>query len=254
MKTTQYAMVAIAAVAVALTGTLAWAEDPGAAGQRILEKNQEAVITVVTVVGISWGGDDQERELEANATVIGEDGLSVMALSAVDPTKIFKTFNPGQDGPKSTVKSMKMIMNDGTEIESEVILRDTDLDLAFVRPAQPAGQPLAYVDISQTATLEVLEPFVVIGQLGKVSRRAHCVFIERVEAIVEKPRLFYVPPAHRTNAIICSPVFAMDGKFVGIGVMRAIRSGGSGGERSVIIVPAVDIAESAKQAPPYEED
>lgn len=236
-------------------GPMAQAEDAAEMAQGVLDANQEAVITVVTVVGISYGGDDRERELEANATVIGDDGLSVLALTAVDPTQVYKTMGSGEDAPTSTVKAMKMIMNDGTEYEAEVVLRDSDLDLAFVRPVEPLGTKLPFVDMAHAAELNVLDQIVVLGQLGKVSRRAHSVFIERIEAVVDKPRLFYIPPEHRGRSILCSPVFALDGKFAGIGVMRAIRSsGGMGDSVSVIIVPAADIAESAKQTPPYEEE
>jgi hypothetical protein len=247
-------MIAGIAALMLTAGPMAWAEDAAEMAEQVLDANQEAVITIVTVVGISFGDQDRERELEANATVIGEDGLSVLALTAVDPAQIYKAMGSGGEGPTSTVKTMKMIMNDGTEHEAEVVLRDSDLDLAFVRPTEPLEKQLPYVDLADAAELDVLDRIVVLGQLGKVSRRAHSVFIERIEAIVDKPRLFYIPPEHRGRSIMCSPVFALDGKFLGIGVMRAIRSGGGMGDgASVIIVPAADIAESAKQVPPYED-
>ncbi len=230
-------------------------------GQTILETHKDAVITVSMVISISFGGDEMEDEMEANATVIDPSGLSVLALSAVDPTALFEAMGGPSGEAISRVKDMKMILGDGSEIDAGVVLRDRDLDMAFIRPIDPPDEPMPYVDIEQSASPEMLEELVLIGQLGMVARRSHMVFVERVQAIVERPRTFYILAQHRSRDIMCSPAFDLEGNFVGIGVMRAVRGAarrGLGESNIVVLVTAEDIREAAEQAPeetePVEEE
>lgn len=57
---------------------------------------------------------------------------------------------------------------------------------------------------------------------------------------------------HRANAVLSTPVFTLDGQFIGIGAMRAIRSssgGGMGDNVVVVIVPAKEIKDGISQVP-----
>ena len=84
-------------------------------------------------------------------------------------------------------------------------------------------------------------------------------FNKTVEAVVEKPRKFYVMGGQQSQAAMGSPAFSLDGKLVGIAAMRtggddglglsAMMSGGGIG--IPIIVLSEDIKEAASQVPPY---
>ena len=61
---------------------------------------------------------------------------------------------------------------------------------------------------------------------------------------------------HRAAALMCAPAFTLDGKFVGIGAMRAIKAQGDvgmGDNMLVVIVPARDIQEGMAQVPAFGE-
>jgi len=79
--------------------------------------------------------------------------------------------------------------------------------------------------------------------------------VERISAVVERPRLFYVPETSFTTTALGAPAFALDGKVVGLFVMRSLkaRGGGMGGAQAGnvtgIIVPAEDIVKAVKQVP-----
>jgi hypothetical protein len=113
---------------------------------------------------------------------------------------------------------------------------------------------MAFVNVEEGSTADVLDELVFIAQQGKVVRRAHFVFLQRVEAVIEKPRLLYLTGEDRQQAIFSAPAFTLEGGFVGIGALRAISSeaGGGGNNAMVVIVPAEDIARGAEQAPPFE--
>src|SRR5690606_18667096 len=124
----------------------------------------------------------------------------------------------------SQVVSLTLLASGNREIPCEVVVRDRDLDLAMVRPLSPPETPMPFVDITKVGEPQMLDQVLVLAQLGEVARRAHTAMVDRVETIVERPRKYYVLGEHRANTVISAPVFTLDGGFVGMGVMRAIRS------------------------------
>jgi hypothetical protein len=231
----------------------ALADETADLGRQVLEANKQAVVTVLMVTSMSFGGEDNERESEATGTIIAPDGLTVLALSALDPAAIFAQMGEDMQEVVSKVKDVKILMHDGTEMAAEVVLRHQDQDLVFIRPTVAPEAPLAHVDITKAGHPQILDEVAALMQLGKVARRAPAILVARIEAVVERPRLFYVTGEHRQQAISCSPVFTLDGGFVGMGAMRAIRDSGGpsrGSNLMVVIVPAADIQEAMSQVPP----
>ncbi len=223
-------------------------------GRALLEENRGAVITVRSVLNISYGGGEDERENEANGTLITPDGLTVLSLAALDPTIMMQRMRGDQDNIVSKITNLTLLFADDTELDGEVVLRDQDLDLAFVRPVTKPEEPLPYVDLENRAQPQMLDQLILLGQLGKVARREHMAFVERVEAIVARPITFYVLGEDRGRAVACSPAFTTDGVFVGIGVMRAIRtsaSAGMGDNVLVVVIDAEEIERTAEQVPDW---
>ena len=253
-------------------GASAWAGEVEDQARAVLDQHKEAVVTVRLVVKQSFsmgpmGGEEEETKTEATGTMIGPDGLTVLALSSTDPMSLVRSMMGGMMGSDmkmdSQVSDVKILLHDGTELDGEIVLRDKDLDLAFVRPLEKPEVPMAHVDLEAAAVPGVLDRVVALNRLGKVANRVYSISFERVEAIVEKPRTFYVPGRDATNTSQGSPAFDLEGNIVGVFVMRAIKSTGDGGgmfgamtgaAQNVlpILLPAADIRESARQAPPFE--
>ncbi|MBW7864782.1 MAG: hypothetical protein H3C30_10265 [Candidatus Hydrogenedentes bacterium] len=245
-----FRMLAAAALCCALFPAAAGADDLSGQGRAVFGAAKDSVITVKAVISMSFGGEEQVNEQEANATVINSDGLAVLSLSAVDLTSLFAAMEDLPEGVSSKLVSLKMVGQDGSEQEAEVVLRDKDLDLAFIRPTAKPEVPMPNVNLENLAVPGVMDPVVVVGQMGAVAQRAHIAFIERIEGVVEKPRRFYILGEHRSEQVMCSPVFTMEGGFAGIGAMRVTRGGKSMQENvMVIVVPAAQIAELVEQVP-----
>jgi hypothetical protein len=218
----------------------------------VFETNKDSVISIRAVLSINFGGGADEQEREANATVIAADGLSVLSLTAIDPTVMMQRLHGNEGEIVSKVTTLKMILPGGAEIDGEVVLRDRDLDLVFVRPLTKPEEPMAHVDLENIGDAQVLDNLLFIGQMGKVARRAHITFIERVIGIVERPVKFYMVGEDRSQAVACSPCFTLEGGFVGIGVLRAIRTAGSMSESPIVIIAAAeDIKTAMKQVPDW---
>ena len=249
------------AVMVALIASSpALADDVADAGRRLMEEHKLKVVTVKIVAEMNMMGQSQETASEATGTVIAPTGLTVLSLSETDPTGMLQQMmsGMGQDMDMGTqITDVKILLEDGTEVPSKIILRDKDNDLAFVLPTEEPSEPVAHVNLDEAAEVQVLDQLIVLNRLGKVTRRAYSVSIERIEAIVSKPRTFYIPGNDVTNSGLGCPAFTLDGKFVGILAVRVTKADPSsmfgamfGGldNMSSIIVPAADINEAAQQA------
>lgn len=261
-----------AAVLIFLAGT-ACADQTAEKARDVMENRKAGVVTLQLVLKEKFSmpgmaSQDSESTSEATGTVIGADGLTVLSLFKTDPTALFEAIMPdtgGDDMNMSTeINEVRFLMEDGSEIPAEVVLRDKDLDMVFVRPKTKPEKPFEYVDLSANAKPQILEQLVRLNRLGKVSGRAYAASLTRVEAVVERPRTYFVPEnAQNDLSHLGTPVFTLDGKTVGVTFLRLINSsggmGGMGGMMgglqevlTTVILPAGDIADSAGQVPPFE--
>jgi hypothetical protein len=236
--------------AAALPGA-ARADELATKGRDLAAKFQRTVVTVQVVLKMpSSGGRSGEYKQELTGTVVNPDGLTVLALSAADPTELRRRMSSDYK-TEAEVSDVKVLLDDGTEVPAEIVLRDRDQDLAFLRPKTKPAAPLAAVDLAKSGTARMLDEVIALNRMNKAASRAYSASIERISAVVQKPRTFYVPDNSMSTTSLGSPAFLPDGSLLGIFVMRAISSGG-GSERLNyigIILPAEEILKAAKQAP-----
>jgi S1-C subfamily serine protease len=228
-------------------------------GRDIFKKYQHAVVTVQVVLKISYSGGPKpsENRQEITGTVVDALGLTVLALSACDPSEMYQRMMAEQGSQyklETEVTDLKLLLDDGTELPAEIVLRDKDLDLAFIRPKTKPASPMAAVDLTKSAPVQLLDQVITLNRLNSAAGRAYAASVERVSAVIQKPRTFYIPDSSMTSTTLGSPAFALDGNLVGVMVMRAVTSKGSGGRNyrdnmTTIILPAEDILKAAKQAP-----
>jgi S1-C subfamily serine protease len=244
------------------------ASDLATEGRAVFEQHQKSVVTVQLVLRSKFSipgmpSEAQESNEEATGTVIDPSGLTVLALSSTDPAGLFQSMMSGMGGldemdftMESELGDVRILSHDGVEIPAEVVLRDRDLDLVFVRPKSKPAQPLQAVNLADNAPVQILDEVIAINRLGQVAGRAYAASIERIQAVVTRPRRFYVPGGDITSTGLGSPAFTRDGKLVGIFVMRAIRASGGGGmfafqpgNITPILIPADEIRKVAGQVP-----
>ncbi len=244
------------------------ADELATKGREIFKKHQRAVLTVQVVVKMKlsvpgMGGQDNETKLDVTGTVVDPSGLTVLALSSIEPGNMLENLMAGMTDEDMNFKmeteltDVKMLLDDGSELPAEVVLRDKDLDLAFARPKTKPASPMTAVDLSKASTAQVLDQVITLNRLGQAAGRAYAVSVERITAVVQKPRLFYIPDSTMTSTAQGSPGFTPDGNLLGIFVMRSVRAKGGGmGMFSMrpegltsIILPAADVLKAAKQVP-----
>jgi hypothetical protein len=219
---------------------------------RKLLKDHANCVTWVSAtvrVEVSAGGRSmppQEQKLEALGTIIAEDGLTVLSLSRVDPTAtlLSRIRTPG-GSVNVNYTEVLLLMQDGTEVPAKLLLKDTDLDLAFVLPIKDEDKKskkriFPYVPRSSRSKAPLpLDEVVSLGKLGRNLYRQSTLKKGWVNAVIEKPRKYFVIE----NTSPGTPVFDREANWLGIVVYKMDR----GRPTSVVTLPADDIDEIAEQ-------
>jgi Trypsin-like peptidase domain len=244
------------------------AADLRTTGRATAERVRHAVITIriVLKLKIGFGGQaqDQEQKVEAAGVVIDASGLTVASAASIDPSGALRKMAGGQASRlkvESEVKETTFLLEDGTEVEADVVLKDSDLDLAFLKPRE-AGRRFRAVNLrARNGTVPLLTPIFVVSRLGKLTSRALAVATGEVRASVRGPAPYYVTDSE-TAAFVGSVAYTADGVPLGVFVNRFSsspdgRSGGmfdgafgrSGSEVVLTVLRPVDkVLELAAQA------
>jgi S1-C subfamily serine protease len=256
----------VTVAAVLLAAGPAYAQGDRAAMREVAKKWQDAIVNVrVSLkVRMSVGGREvqsMDDTVEAVATVIDPDGLTVMSLSSLDPgammSRIIGAAQQGDD--KMSIASeptdVRIRLADGKEIPGTIVLRDQDLDLAFIRPTTKPASPLTAINLADGGTPAVLEDLVVLGRLGRVGGWVPSAILYSVAAIMQRPRTFFVLNGPAGTGM---PAFQANGKVVGLMTIRQVdpgrmsmfgMMGGTEGAGVIaVVLPAADVLEIAKQA------
>ena len=170
---------AVLVIALAVASSAVFADEAGVAGRGLLDKHKNAVVTIKLVIkqqmAMMGNSNDEELKTEVTGTVIDASGLTVVALSSTDPTSMMMDMMGSMGGSldgfkmESRVTDAKILTDDNKEIPAKVVLRDKDLDLAFIRPLEPAETPFQFIDLGDSAAPEILDELIAINRLGKVA-------------------------------------------------------------------------------------
>jgi hypothetical protein len=249
------------------------ADNLAKSGRDILAKSQGAVVAVKLAIkqSVSMGGRESKSEskTETTGTVIDPSGLTVVSLATTDPSSTVKDAyaraiaarggDMSQFKFDSELNDVKIVLADGTEIPADVVLRDKDLDLAYLRPSDKPAKPLASIDLTKDAKAQILDEVIVINRLSQAANRAAAVSIGRIEGIIDKPRTFYLLGQSMWGYSLGAPVFSTDGKLIGIVLLRNAKTQTDQDSGFIfsnlnqwgmmpVILPASDIVDGAKQA------
>jgi S1-C subfamily serine protease len=236
-----------ALVSAALAAPLSAATEAEAAlGREIVKKNADSIVAVELVVNSGSGrggggrGGSGEQKVEVNATVISPTGLTVTSLAAIDPR--VGRGRGSSDNSDSEFKEVKLRLADNTEIPAMVVLKDAELDLAFIAPIAGTGpaKTYPYLNLEDAGKAEVLGTYFDMTRLPKNMQRTPVIQVVSVLAMIEKPRKLILT----TDQTLGCPVFDMKGKPLGIALAYLSNNTAI----QIVVVPAEDIIDMAKQA------
>lgn len=227
--------------------------------KKLFAEKQDAVVWVSGVAKISFSASDskdgavnipdEETKVESLATFVDTNGLAVTILSQLDPSHALsgRTIRTAQGPVKveaaCTLKEVKVVMPDGTEIPAEVVMRDADLDLCVLRvklaSKEAKGEVIQAIDLKDSADGHVLDEVVTLTRMDEVFNRVPNVYVGQVNMVTKKPRVFL----RANGATGGCPTFNAEGKILGITTGRILK----GKMPAAAIIPAADVREILDQ-------
>lgn len=233
----------------------AMTEAEAKAGRELMARSANSIIGVEMVVTLKMTMGERalpprEIKIDINGTVLNSAGLTVTSLAAIDPRMQFEAMraNMGPTGARMEVsesdfKEVKLRVADGSEVPARVVLKDADLDLAFIAPESDASADKhEYTPIKLTDAAEgtVLSTYFIVSRTSKALQRVPVVRPTLIIGMLEKPRRLYLA----SDQILGCPVFDLQNRVLGV-CLHHLSNGRSNG---VIILPAADLADIAQQA------
>lgn len=191
---------------VAATGSQP-SDNPYAA---IVEKVAPAMVTVKFVM--AYEGNDDTEEQEIDGLVIDPRGVVLISSAMM--------FGPEYLGVPARPREIKIIPQGQTEgLDAEVLVRDRELDLAWLRITAESDEPrdMPSVSFKNETKPRLGQPVVQIWKLDKYFDRTPYVSEGRVAAIVSKPRDLFIASGEITIGL---PVFDLRGEVMGFGVLQ----------------------------------
>ncbi len=249
--------------------------DQSADLQRLMDTVAPKLVTIKFILKMEMGGqmgdfgiDSEDTEQEISGILIESKGLVLTCNTQLGGfAEMFRGMMGEDAGISATPKDVKVLIGDDTEgLKAEVVARDRELDLAWVRITETTGggggdnQPKKFdsLDMSNPASTKVGDRIYVVEKLGKFFDRAPIVIEDRVAGSTKKPRPLIVPMG-MLAASMGKPVFTADGSLLGMVVMQMpgpdemsaeSMMGGMGDMRGFggMILPAAEISKATERA------
>ncbi len=231
--------------------------------QAIVNISVIAKVTGHSTLPIGLGGG-QEQKTESIGTVIDFSGMVVTSLSAVDQVRLMPTMkiNIPEAGEatitfSSELHDLKYRLADGTEIPARIVLKDEDLDLAYIVPEKPLdgdtkAKIVALPLTDPAPNAQVVDRTILLGRTGKGLNYTPTLNLGRITACIIKPRRCYLGGAE-----LGAPVFNAQGLLLGLFVnkldhevktINPMAGGMPKPNMEPIILPIAEVSAGAKQA------
>ena len=242
------------------------------AAASIVRNNRDAVIHVSAVLSVETGatgmpGRKQEQKIETVGTIVDPSGLTVVSLVTLDPSSMMgekTSISIGGQTIEITIRAdlsnIRMWLPDGTDIPAKLVLKDPDLDLAFVLPEKQEGKKLprfSAVQPGKAPVLRELDDVITLSRLPKAINRETYVELDQVSGIVRKPRTFYCCALESAPPFLLgSPAFSRDGSLAGFWLIHKGPSSQASGLQGLlamartgpVVLPCADVMDVARQA------
>lgn len=218
------------------TASFADAQTPEEQARNLMEKYKPTlvVLTVKGKVVTTTTGDplpEKEQQRRTLGITIADNGLIVVSNSAIDSSVGLANQKAQLDDKVVTIKTAKTVFSDieisygdATLLHGKVVRQDVNADVAFILPDQAEAKALkkkfVKVDLTQfAATASAADQVVGLSRSSSVFGYMPTLIMGRITGVFKGDRTYFVNTAGSSQGM---PIFTLDGKPVGITVVRIV--------------------------------
>jgi hypothetical protein len=210
--------VVVAAIAAVAFAPWAVAEEPP---HRALLTLADALVNVQFVLKVKTeGGESNDFEDQITCPLIDPQGLILCANTELGGYVTQMSRLAGGGSITASPSDLTVILPGSTEgVKAQLLVRDTERDLAWIRIEEAPASPLAYLDFAHNAMPQVGDRFFTLHRLDKFFDALPIVHDGTIGAIVKKPRRLLVPSGSPIIGFGV-PAFTADGHLIGVTVLQ----------------------------------
>lgn len=158
----------------------------------LIDERASAVVAIRYVLTQTAYGQEMQQPMEAHGVVIESDGLILAPASELEGSFLTQAFRGQQgEGPEYSYSDYRVLVMSGGrehEYDADVLAKDTEADLAWLRLTEEPDEPLTYVTFPDEASLEVGDRYFTLGRMSEARGRAPMVITGVVGGAIEIPR------------------------------------------------------------------
>jgi hypothetical protein len=220
--------------------------DEGGVYASVAESVAPAIVAVKFVMSMEGAGENQDNEI--HGVLIDPAGIVLVSSASM--------FGVEGMGMSIRPQEIKILVGDDTTgLEAEVLVRDRERDLAWLRITEEVESPLPAIDFAAGSEATLGQTVLQVWKLDKFFDRAPYVSEGTVASRVSKPRNLFIASGEITIGL---PVVNVEGSPLGFGVLQlptqeemAAMSGSNMYSRMIFartILPAAEVAQATAQA------
>ena len=222
---------ALGVAVVAVAGVLAIVSRPVGAGDppdkdyaKLMQEKAASVVTVKSVIKVSWSGGERERNDERIGAIVDPAGVIMM-----------QNWLGTQMSASYKVSPMSIrVLFEGDEKEYDAVLGalDSKLGLAFIRVKDLAGKKLTAVNLADSVETKLGDEVFGVLRTDEGFDYAPYFGTGRIVGQVAKPRAMWLLTGF---APVGHPMYTPEGKVTGVVVRQSGISEEGSGERTFLL-------------------
>lgn len=196
------------------------------AGQGIIKNYADSIAHIegtfkVTAKIPGMGSQKHDSTIDTLATIVNSSGLVVTSYSMLDAVYLTPSVEQmGQNGPMTIklsgeIGEIRIRYADGTKVPAKVVLKDPEMDLAFLMPTEKISAQKG-LDKAPSAEADIFEQIIALKQASALAKYQPTLQIGRIAGILKKPQKLYITEDFGAGL----PVFSVGGKLLGISLTR----------------------------------
>lgn len=224
-------------------------------GRNLAEKYQGSLVHIQGTLSATMNVPGQPVRKEdvpfvVQGTILNDSGLIVCSYNSMNTVYLNpiqavrdQTGAPVNITRTGQITEVRIRYFDGEEVQARIVLKDPDMDLAFILPVKKV-KPQVYLDTSVKGTVALFDQVIGLSN-GPGSKYRPYLVINRINGVFDEPYTQYL-----ASVSPGTPIFSVDGKVVGIGFLRTDRAGIAAGQfppARPIIIPIDDLMGVASQ-------